>query len=134
VRGRQFERRNGIETACEERAVSSDQNERRVEMKTSVPDKVLVGLDDAFTSAGRVYKVRTRSKEDVLRLRNSLELTQKEFAEKFGISIQTIQKWEQGTRTPEGPANSFLALIERMPSEVMSALQADRAERVTLEN
>jgi putative transcriptional regulator len=102
----------------------------------SIPDKVVAGLKEALAnveskSGGRSYKVRLHSPGEIQKLRNRLGMTQKDFAEQFGVSFQTVQKWEQGTRKPEGAANSFLAVIEKIPNEVIAALRAHRAERVT---
>ena len=104
-------------------------------MKMSVPDKVCAGLEEALAHhngkpGGRTYKVRLRSSEEIQALRNRLGMTQKDFAVQFGISFQTVQKWEQGKRRPEGAANSFLTVLERMPDEVIAALRADRHSKL----
>jgi putative transcriptional regulator len=98
-----------------------------------IPDKVCEGLEQALKPGGRAYKVRLRSAAEIQALRHRLGMTQTDFAEQFGISFQTVQKWEQGTRKPEGAANSFLTVLERLPDEVIAALRADRGERVTTE-
>jgi putative transcriptional regulator len=102
----------------------------------NVPDKVLAGLEEALEHVhgkpgGRAYQVRLRSAKEIHDLRNRLGMTQKDFAEQFGIAFQTVQKWEQGKRKPDGAANSFLAVLERLPNEVIAALRADKSERVT---
>ncbi len=56
------------------------------------------------------------------RARRKLDLTQAEFAERFGISAATLRKWEQGVRKPQGPARVLLAVIDREPEAVMRAL------------
>lgn len=33
-------------------------------------------------------------------LRNKLDLTQEQFAQKVGVTFSTINNWEKGTRTP----------------------------------
>ena len=38
--------------------------------------------------------------ERIKKIRKDLSLTQEEFSDKIGISIDTIQKWEKGTSTP----------------------------------
>ena len=42
----------------------------------------------------------------------------------FGVSIDTLQNWEQGRRRPEGPALALLKIAESNPETVMSALHA----------
>ncbi len=42
-------------------------------------------------------------------------MTQQEFAKRLGISIRTLQEWEQGRRTPTGAAKTLLTLTLKMP-------------------
>jgi putative transcriptional regulator len=59
---------------------------------------------------------------DVKRLRERLNLTQNEFSGMIGVSIKTLQNWEQGRREPEGPAKALLRVVEKNPQAVLSAL------------
>lgn len=59
---------------------------------------------------------------DVKRLRERLNLTQNEFSGMIGVSIKTLQNWEQGRRKPEGPAKALLRVVEKNPQAVLSAL------------
>lgn len=52
---------------------------------------------------------------DLIALRKYLGLSQKEFAKRIGISINTLQNWEQGRRKPDGPAKALLRLIAKYP-------------------
>ena len=52
---------------------------------------------------------------NVSALRSSLHLTQFEMATLLGVSMRTLQEWEQGRRTPSGPAQSLLHLMEKHP-------------------
>ena len=49
-------------------------------------------------------------KIDVVRLRG--EQTQAEFAAMLGISVRTLQDWEQGRRSPNGPAVALLRAVQ----------------------
>ncbi len=42
-------------------------------------------------------------------------ISQSRFAEALGISVDTLQNWEQGRRQPEGPAKALLRLLARHP-------------------
>jgi len=42
-------------------------------------------------------------------------VSQARFAEALGISIDTLQNWEQGRRQPDGPAKALLRLLARHP-------------------
>jgi putative transcriptional regulator len=61
---------------------------------------------------------------DVRKIRARLKLSQKEFASRYGFSIDSIQNWEQGRRVPDGPARTLLAVIARDPKAVERALLA----------
>lgn len=61
---------------------------------------------------------------DVKALRERLGLTQNEFSGMIGVSIKTLQNWEQGRREPEGPARALLRVVEKDPQAVLSALHA----------
>ncbi len=61
---------------------------------------------------------------DVKGLRERLGLTQAEFSRMIGVSIKTLQNWEQGRREPEGPAKALLRVVEKEPQAVMNALHA----------
>lgn len=62
--------------------------------------------------------------EYVRSVRESLQLTQAQFARRFGLSERTIQEWEQGRAQPEGPARILLRVIAREPKAVERALRA----------
>jgi putative transcriptional regulator len=47
---------------------------------------------------------------DIKRIREKYNLTQEKFAALLGISVRTLRNWEQGRRTPEGPAKILLLL------------------------
>jgi putative transcriptional regulator len=61
---------------------------------------------------------------DVKALRQRLGLTQNEFSGMIGVSIKTLQNWEQGRREPEGPAKALLRVVEKEPQAVLNALHA----------
>lgn len=42
-------------------------------------------------------------------------VSQARFAKALGISVDTLQNWEQGRRQPDGPAKALLRLLARHP-------------------
>jgi len=54
-------------------------------------------------------------------IREQLKLSQAAFAGLMGVSLRTIQDWEQGRREPSGPAKSLLRIAEQHP-EVFTQL------------
>jgi putative transcriptional regulator len=55
-------------------------------------------------------------------LRHRARLTQLEFAARLGVPVETIRNWEQGKRSPRGPARALLAVIAHAPETVFAAL------------
>jgi len=51
--------------------------------------------------------------KDIKRLRETLDLTQRRFAYKVGVSLTTISRWEQGHCKPCTLARARLREIER---------------------
>ena len=49
------------------------------------------------------------------RIRASLKLSQAAFAGLMGVSLRTVQDWEQGRRKPSGPAVALLRIAEQRP-------------------
>ena len=59
---------------------------------------------------------------NVTRIRQSIGLSQSDFAARYGFRIRTIQEWEQKRRTPEGAARILLLIIEQRPDVVEEVL------------
>ena len=85
--------------------------------------------------AGRREPARVTSAEEVVArvagdaaaIRAELGLSQKKFAKLMGISVDTLQNWEQGRRTPDGPARVLLRVAEKHP-EALASVAADALE------
>jgi putative transcriptional regulator len=80
-----------------------------------------VWTDDDLASATRVFPVQ--SPEQVRELRTRLGLSQAQFAQQFGLTLDTVQQYEQGRRRPSGPASTLLRVIEAEPEAVLRALR-----------
>ncbi|MBI3822268.1 MAG: helix-turn-helix domain-containing protein [Planctomycetes bacterium] len=59
---------------------------------------------------------------DVKRIRRKLGQSQAQFARMIGVSIATLQNWEQGRRRPDGPACALLKVAAHNPEAVATAL------------
>lgn len=97
-------------------------------MKT-VAEGVLQGLHEALAYAkGEAdlsqYRIHYPKILDVRAIRAKTGMTQEAFAQRFGFSVNTLRHWEQGKRYPEGPARSYLKVIDKDPEAVMRALRA----------
>lgn len=62
---------------------------------------------------------------DVKRIRANYKLSRDEFATLIGISVATLRNWEQGCRTPEGPARILLQVAAKHPDAVWDVVRAD---------
>ena len=45
-------------------------------------------------------------------------LSQAQFAKLIGVSLRTLQEWEQGRKRPSGPAKALLRIVARDPRVV----------------
>src|SRR2546427_10707800 len=64
--------------------------------------------------------------EEVKAVRASLGASQSEFALMIGVSVATLQNWEQGRRTPDGPALALLRVAARNPRAGAEALHGKK--------
>jgi putative transcriptional regulator len=62
-------------------------------------------------------------------IRARTRLTQAEFASRIGVPIETVRNWEQGKRSPRGPARALLKLIEKAPQVAFAVLGNVKAGR-----
>src|ERR1700674_537877 len=68
------------------------------------------------------YRVHVPSEIDVKAIRMKLQLSQAEFANRFGIAPGTLRDWEQNRKRPDGPARVLLVVIDKEPEAVKRAL------------
>ncbi len=59
---------------------------------------------------------------DIKKIRLGLKKSQSEFALMIGVSISTLQNWEQGRRQPRGPAMALLKIAAEKPKAIIEAL------------
>ena len=96
-------------------------------MKNKDFKDLLTSIDQARKiHAGRIKPSRIYKFHPVIvtRIRKRLHISQAQFAHIIGVSVDTLQNWEQGRRKPEGPALALLKVAETNPEAVMKALHA----------
>ena len=76
-----------------------------------------VAIEKAKSKPSRTFEVKTAN--DVVRVRAKLGLSQNKFARLLGISENTLQNWEQGRRSPAGPAKVLLKVALRHPRVIL---------------
>jgi len=85
-------------------------------------EEISAGLDDASKHArGEKSKVIVHKPEtiDVKAIREKTGLSQQGFCAAFGVSLGTLRHWEQGLRSPRGPARVLLKVVDRDPEAVI---------------
>jgi putative transcriptional regulator len=100
---------------------------KKTARKPSVGQEIITSLKEAIAWAGgEDIPVRTTTVRvpltDVRAVRRRLDLSQSEFAAKFGFQPATLKNWEQGRTRPDGPARVLLTVIARHPEAVEDAL------------
>lgn len=73
-------------------------------------------------TGGRRPRPAGTNEFDVRAVRALTGLSQAKFAELLDIELSTLRNWEQGRRTPTGPARALLRAIRNNPIEVIRAL------------
>jgi putative transcriptional regulator len=62
-------------------------------------------------------------------IRARAKLTQAEFAARIGVPIEAVRNWEQGKRSPRGPARALLKMIDQAPQVAFAVLNTAKSER-----
>jgi len=86
--------------------------------KRDIGQEILEGFRDIKAYKAGKKSLRTRTLKNpaspkVIRAR--LKLSQSAFAGLMGVSLRTVQDWEQGRRKPSGPAVALLRIAEQKP-------------------
>jgi putative transcriptional regulator len=59
-------------------------------------------------------------------IRARTKLTQAEFAASIDVPIETVRNWEQGKRSPRGPARALLKVIDKAPHIAFAVLRTTK--------
>jgi len=71
---------------------------------------------------GKFAKIHRFDISDVAKVRNGVGLSQAKFAALIGVSVRTLQGWEQGQRKPSGAARTLLEIAIRHPNIIREYL------------
>ena len=86
-------------------------------MKRDIGNELLAGIEAIKQGQGKRTTVALPS--DVKTIRAKTGLSQSAFAGLLGVSIRTLQEWEQGRRTPKGAAQALLRVADRHPEALL---------------
>jgi putative transcriptional regulator len=67
-------------------------------------------------------KVTVFEAQDVKALRESVRVSQADFARLIGVSRRTLENWEQNRTVPSGPARALLKIVAANPEAAIEAL------------
>ncbi len=83
--------------------------------KRDIGQELLDGLRELKRGeVGRVINV-----PNVASIREKTGLSQSRFAALLGVSVRTLQDWEQGRRAPSGAARTLLLVADRNPHALL---------------
>lgn len=94
-------------------------------MKKQQFDELVESVREAgsvYRGASKPSKVHRAAALDVGAIRSSTGLSQSAFALLIGVSVRTLQGWEQGRRQPQGPARALLTVFKNDPRSAVRAL------------
>jgi putative transcriptional regulator len=91
-------------------------------MKRNIGQELLDGIEAIKGGGGVRHTVELP--DDAKTIREKTGLSQSAFAGVLGVSVRTLQEWEQGRRKPQGPARALLAIASRCPSVLVPEIKA----------
>ena len=86
--------------------------------KRDIGQEILEGIREIRAHKSGQLKLRTRELKEppaAKAVRMQLNLSQAAFAGLMGVSLRTLQDWEQGRRTPSGSAKTLLRIAHQRP-------------------
>jgi len=83
------------------------------EKTRNIGEEIVQGIRDL--KAGRTGRRFTVDSYAIVRAREKSSLTQAEFAKLLGVSVRTVQDWEQGRREPNAAAQTLIKVAEKHP-------------------
>ena len=83
--------------------------------KRNIGVEILEGIREIKRGEhGRVVNIPSVSS-----VRERTGLSQARFAELLGVSVRTLQEWEQGRRAPSGAARTLLLIAQKNPRALL---------------
>lgn len=83
--------------------------------KRNIGEEILEGI----RQIKRGERGRVTTVPSVSSVRERTGLSQAEFARLLGVSVRTLQEWEQGRRAPSGAARTLLMIAAKNPRALL---------------
>ncbi len=80
----------------------------------------------AARKGARMSDARHEDASYARNVRGRTGLTQAAFAARIGVPVETVRNWEQGKRSPRGPARALLKVIDQAPEAAFAVLGKTR--------
>ena len=110
--------RRGISLLKAKRAIEAMLEDERAYIHLPTVEDAAALVRD-LAAAGVTGSLRSTPKTvSVAAIRKSLDLTQEQFALRFGFELDTLRRWEAGRSAPDKAARSYLTLIQREPETI----------------
>ena len=100
----------------------SDKELLKRDADRNVGEELLQAIRDI--KSGKVGRRSTVEISPIAEARHKIGLTQREFAKLLGVSLRTLQEWEQGRRQPSGAAKSLITIAIKHPEILKEILAA----------
>ena len=103
---------------------------RIVEILADGTEQAIAGAADAGAAGVANPRAGGQGRDAVYAkgIRARAKLTQAEFAARIGVPIETVRNWEQGKRSPRGPARALLKMIDQAPQVAFAVLNTTKSE------
>src|SRR3989337_1505798 len=91
----------------------ADRKLAKWEKSRNIGREILQGIRGI--KAGRIGRRFTVDSYAIVRAREKPDLSQSQFAALLGVSVRTLQEWEQGRREPSAAAQTLIKIAELHP-------------------
>jgi putative transcriptional regulator len=85
-----------------------------LEAKRDIGAEILQSIKDMKAGKGKVVL------SSATEAREATGLSQSQFASFLGVSVRTLQGWEQGRKQPSGAARTLLAIAKANPKAILA--------------
>ncbi len=92
---------------------------KRNAKKRDVDQEILMSLKDIKKGKGK--RCKSKLSPNAKTIRGKMGLSQSAFAGFLGVSVRTLQEWEQGRRKPSGPATVLLRVANKHPEVLIQS-------------
>lgn len=94
----------------------SDSELEAYEAQRDLGAELLQSIQEMKAGKGRVVY------SEAIEARQKTGLSQAQFAALLGVSVRTLQGWEQGRKQPSGAARTLLAIAKSNPAVVLAVI------------